>query len=86
MSYPRFAVYNVVGGVGWVTSMTLCGYFLGRIPWISDHFELVVVAIVLVSLLPVMAGALRHWRARRRSSAANLAAPVAANVPEPSEK
>ena len=73
MSYPRFAVYNAVGGVGWVTSMTLCGYYLGRIPWISEHFELVVVIIVLISLLPVMGGALRHWRARRAAAAAAVA-------------
>ena len=39
MNYLHFAVYNIVGGIGWVTSMTLCGYFLGRIPWISQNFE-----------------------------------------------
>jgi membrane-associated protein len=74
MSYPRFAVYNIAGGIGWVTSMTLCGYFLGQIPWIRDHFEMVVILIVAISLIPVMAGAFRHWRARRRASAASVAA------------
>jgi membrane-associated protein len=82
MSYPRFAVYNVIGGVGWVTSMTLCGYFLGQVPWIRDHFELVVVLIVLISLLPVMAGLLRHWRGRRRAALESQGMPVAAQTGE----
>jgi membrane-associated protein len=61
MGYRRFVVYNVLGGIGWVTSMTLCGYWLGQIAWIRDHFELVVVVIVLVSVLPIMFGMARHW-------------------------
>src|ERR1700730_8370676 len=39
MSYRRFAIYNIIGGVGWVASMTLAGYWLGQIPWIQSHFE-----------------------------------------------
>ncbi len=72
MNYLHFALYNVLGGIGWVTSMTLCGYFLGRIPWISHNFEKVVIAIVLISVLPIAIGMFRHWRAGRRVSAENL--------------
>lgn len=79
MSYPRFVVYNVVGGIGWVTSMTLCGYFLGRIPWIRDHFELVVIIIVLLSITPILAGTFRHWRARRRAAREASGVPVVAS-------
>ncbi len=63
MSYLRFVVYNIIGGIGWVTSMTLCGYFLGQIPWISQNFEIVVIGIVLISVLPIAIGMFRHWRA-----------------------
>lgn len=73
MNYTKFAVYNIVGGVGWVISMTLAGYFLGQIPWISDNFELVVIGIVLVSVLPMVAGAVRAWLKARRSRRAELA-------------
>lgn len=83
MSYPRFVVYNVVGGVGWVISMTLCGYFLGRIPWISENFEKVVVLIVLASVLPLFVGGIRHWRAGRRGVAGE---PVSAASGERSEQ
>ncbi|MEX0679407.1 MAG: VTT domain-containing protein [Pirellulales bacterium] len=85
MGYARFVIYNIVGGIGWVTSMTLCGYFLGQVAWIRDHFELVVVIIVFISLLPVMAATLRHWRARRRAAVASTKVPVAAQAGEPSE-
>jgi membrane-associated protein len=79
MSYRQFVVYNVVGGIGWVISMTLCGYYLGRIPWIRDNFELTVIAIVAISLVPIMLASFRHWRARRRAAAAAAGkVPVAA--------
>jgi len=65
MSYRQFAVYNIAGGVGWVLSMTLAGYLLGNVPFISEHFEKVVILIVLVSVLPVLIGGFRHWSASR---------------------
>jgi membrane-associated protein len=61
MGYHRFALYNIVGGVAWVLSMTLAGYWLGQIPWIQRNFELVVLAIVVISVLPLIVSALRHW-------------------------
>jgi membrane-associated protein len=66
MGYARFVVYNLAGGVGWITSMTLCGYWLGQITWIREHFELVVIAIVGISVLPVVSGIARHWMAARQ--------------------
>jgi len=69
MNYGRFVVYNIVGGIGWITSMTLCGYFLGQIPWIRDHFELVVIGIVALSLLPLAGTIAKHWFTSRRAAA-----------------
>jgi membrane-associated protein len=62
MEYRRFAAYNIVGGIGWVISMTTAGYFLGRIPWVQHNFELVVIGIVVVSVLPILFSALQHWK------------------------
>jgi len=64
MHYPHFLYYNVVGGIAWVAICTLAGYFFGNIPAVKKHFELVVVAIVLLSVLPV---AWELWAARRRT-------------------
>ncbi len=65
MGYRRFAVYNVVGGVGWVVTMSLAGYWLGRIPFVSQHFEQVIILIVVVSLLPIAISFVRAWRGRK---------------------
>lgn len=65
MSYTRFLSFNVVGGVGWVLSMTLAGYYLGEIPIIRANFEKVVLGIVFVSVAPVV---LQVFKARRAAS------------------
>lgn len=53
MSYTKFATYNIVGGISWVLSMTLAGYFLGQtFPWVTKNLELVIVIILFLSLLP----------------------------------
>jgi membrane-associated protein len=64
MHYPQFALYNVIGGLAWVLICTLAGYFFGNIEIVKENFELVVVGIVLVSVLPL---AWEFWAARRRS-------------------
>ncbi|MBX9603209.1 MAG: VTT domain-containing protein [Bryobacteraceae bacterium] len=66
MRYGRFVAFNVFGGIGWVVSMVLAGYFLGGIPLIRQHFEKVVLGIVLVSVLPIGIEYLRH-RARKKN-------------------
>jgi membrane-associated protein len=65
MTYRRFAVYNIAGGIGWVLSMTLTGYFLGRaVPDLEKHIHIVVAVVIFLSLLP----AIIAWaRARMQS-------------------
>jgi len=65
MNYPQFLYYNVVGGLAWVLICTLAGYFFGGMEIVKKNFELVVVGIVLVSVLPV---AWELWAARRRAA------------------
>jgi membrane-associated protein len=67
MSYAYFATYNIVGGISWVTIFTLLGYFFGNIPFVKKNFELVIVAIILISVVPMF----YEWlKARRAKSAA----------------
>jgi membrane-associated protein len=54
MSYPQFAFYNIAGGLLWVGLCCGAGYAFGNIPWVKDKFELVVVGIVFISLLPIV--------------------------------
>jgi len=65
MEYHRFLLYNVAGGVGWVTSMTWAGYLLGRvIPNISDYVHIVVVVVIVLSVIPIGVEILRERRRR----------------------
>ena len=59
MSYADFFSYNVLGGISWVALFSFAGYFFGNIPFIRDHFSLVVVAIVLISLIPMVVEGLK---------------------------
>ncbi|MDD8017129.1 MAG: VTT domain-containing protein [Bacteroidota bacterium] len=53
MSYVKFASFNIVGGISWVLSMLLAGYFLGTaFPSLTKHLEIVIVIIVFISILP----------------------------------
>jgi membrane-associated protein len=54
MSYRKFLAYNIIGGAAWVVGCLQAGYWLGNIPLIRDHFELAVIIIVAVSLLPAV--------------------------------
>ena len=54
MQYGLFLTFNVVGAVGWGTSMVTLGYLLGNIPWIRHNFEKVVLLIIALSILPVL--------------------------------
>lgn len=54
MSFGKFFLYNAVGGVGWVLVGVLSGFFFGNLPFVRDHFSLVVLAIVFISLIPAV--------------------------------
>lgn len=66
MSYRRFVSFNIFGAIGWVFSMTMAGYLLGNIPIIRAHFEKVVIAIVLISVMPMAIEFLRNYRKSSR--------------------
>jgi membrane-associated protein len=53
MQYRKFGVYNVLGGMAWVALCLLAGYLFGNVPLVSEHFELVLVAIILISVMPM---------------------------------
>jgi membrane-associated protein len=68
MGYRKFALFNITGGIGWVASMTLGGYFLGSLfPHLGNHIEKVIIAIVLLSVMPMV---WEYLKARARNKAA----------------
>ena len=60
MTRRRFLVYSAIGGVIWACGVTLLGYYLGHVSFVHNNIELMLVAIVAVSLIPVGIEALRH--------------------------
>jgi membrane-associated protein len=54
MAYARFAIYNVTGGVAWVFLFIFAGYFFGNVPMVKNNFTLVILAIIGISILPVL--------------------------------
>ena len=67
MSYRRFLAFNVIGGIAWITSLCYAGYLFGNIPWVKDNLEKIVLAIVVVSLIPVFTTYLKERRAQKRA-------------------
>jgi membrane-associated protein len=53
MNYRHFFIFNVIGGIAWVTLFTTAGYFFGNIPTIKHNFSLVIFAIIGISLIPM---------------------------------
>jgi membrane-associated protein len=65
MQYRRFLIYNVVGGIGWVASMSWAGYLLGQtVPNISKHIHVLVIVVIVLSCIPI---AVEVYRERRKA-------------------
>ncbi len=60
MSYSRFIVYNIIGGVAWCALFVYTGYFFGNISFVKNNFSIVIIAIVFISILPGIMEFLRH--------------------------
>ena len=59
MSYPRFLAFDISGGIFWVCGFGLLGYFFGNAPIVKQNFGLVIVAVILLSLVPILIEVLR---------------------------
>src|SRR5512139_3462177 len=70
MSYGYFFSYNVFGGIVWVLVFTLLGFFFGNLDFVRKNFELVIIAIILISVVPAVWEA---WKARREIKAEKAA-------------
>ena len=59
MSYGFFFRWNIIGGIAWVATFTLLGYFFGNIPFVQKNFELVIIAIIIISFVPAVVEAVK---------------------------
>ena len=65
MEYKTFFFYNVIGGIAWVSVFTLAGFFFGNIPSVKEHFAIVVLAIVTLSVAPIL---YEYWKHKNSPS------------------
>ena len=66
MNYRTFVTFNVVGGLVWSIGVTLLGYYLGQIEVVEENLELAILAVVAISVMPIV---VELWRARRERGA-----------------
>ena len=69
MTYPKFALFNVVGALLWVVGLCGIGYLFGNTPWVKANFQWVALALIIVPGLPAVYEVLRHLLRRRRVGA-----------------
>jgi len=62
MSYRRYMAYNALGTLPWVGGITIAGYFFGKHPLVKDNFQYVVLAIIFISILPMIIGYINEKR------------------------
>ena len=61
--YRKFFIYNLIGGVAWISLLTYAGYLFGNLPWVKKNLSLIVIGIVIVSVLPMV---IKFWQERRK--------------------
>lgn len=59
MNFSKFTLFNTIGGVAWVSLFVLVGYFFGGVPFVQEHFEVIVLGIVAVSVAPAFIAAIK---------------------------
>jgi membrane-associated protein len=82
MTYAKFALYNVVGALLWVVSLTVLGYLIGNTPWVKENFEWVTLAMIIIPGLPAVFEVLRHMIYRKRADRAATTAAATAHAAE----
>ena len=73
MHWRNFVIFNVLGGITWSTLFTLLGYFFGGIPFVQEHFEIIVLGIVAVSVAPAFIGAVKAAMSSKKGDKAKNA-------------
>ncbi len=70
MTYPRFMAYNLIGGFVWIYFFIYAGFFFGNQPFVQKNFKLVILAIIILSVVPIVVEFIREWRKSRIAPAA----------------
>lgn len=80
MNFVKFTFFNCLGGISWVSLFVLVGYFFGGVPFVQEHFEVIVLGIVAVSVAPAVIGAVKAALSARKSGTRDFQVETAAEA------
>lgn len=80
MNFAKFTFFNCLGGISWVSLFVLVGYFFGGVPFVQEHFEVIVLGIVAVSVAPAVIGAVKAALSARESGTRDFQVETAAEA------
>ncbi len=80
MNFGKFTFFNCLGGISWVSLFVLVGYFFGGVPFVQEHFEVIVLGIVAVSVAPAVIGAIKAALVARKSGTRDFQVETAAEA------
>ena len=80
MNFAKFTFFNCLGGISWVSLFVLVGYFFGGVPFVQEHFEVIVLGIVAVSVAPAVIGAVKTALSARKSGTRDFQVETAAEA------
>ncbi len=68
LEYKKFIKFNAIGGIVWVTLFLMIGYFFGNIPAVKEHFTLILLSIIFISLLPMIIGFINSYTKKKKNN------------------
>ena len=80
MNFAKFTFFNCLGGISWVSLFVLVGYFFGGVPFVQEHFEVIVLGSVAVSVAPAVIGAVKAALSARKSGTRDFQVETAAEA------
>lgn len=83
MNFAKFTLWNSIGGIAWVSLFVLTGYFFGGVPLVQEHFEVIVLGIVAVSVAPAIIGAIKGALGSRKNKGEGASGGDGVNDAEP---
>jgi len=68
MPFLRYSIYNIIGGASWIILFLFAGYWLGTVPFFKQHFSLIALAIILVSVLPAVFALIKNKTGKKKTA------------------
>ncbi len=68
LDYKKFLTFNAIGGIAWVTLFLCLGFFFGNIPFVSEHFSLIIIGIIFISITPIIYGFIKSKLNKKKTA------------------